>query len=61
MIHIKGSLYIYIYIFPVSRSIMGTLLYVVQVVLVEFLGNFADTVKLSWKYWIVSVVIGLVR
>lgn len=31
-----------------------------QVVLVEFLGNFAGTVKLSWKYWIVSVVIGLV-
>ncbi|MCO5591995.1 hypothetical protein L7F22_045988 [Adiantum nelumboides] len=29
-----------------------------QVVLVEFLGIFASTAKLSWKYWVVSVSLG---
>ncbi|MCO5567170.1 hypothetical protein L7F22_020858 [Adiantum nelumboides] len=29
-----------------------------QIVLVEFLGMFASTAKLSWQYWVVSVLLG---
>ncbi|GLT64402.1 hypothetical protein SLA2020_369010 [Shorea laevis] len=31
-----------------------------QVIMVEFLGNFASTVKLSWKLWLVSIAIGFI-
>lgn len=31
-----------------------------QVVIVEFLGTFADTVPLSWELWLTSIVIGAV-
>lgn len=33
---------------------------VFQVIIVEFLGTFASTVPLSWKLWLLSVVIGAV-
>ncbi|PIM99071.1 Calcium-transporting ATPase [Handroanthus impetiginosus] len=31
---------------------------VLQVIIIFFLGKFASTVRLSWKLWVVSVVIG---
>lgn len=31
-----------------------------QVIIVEFLGNFASTVPLSWELWLVSILLGLV-
>lgn len=31
-----------------------------QVIIVEFLGNFASTVPLSWQLWLLSVVIGAI-
>ncbi|KAK6944576.1 Cation-transporting P-type ATPase, C-terminal [Dillenia turbinata] len=34
---------------------------VLQIIIIEFLGKFASTVRLNWKYWIISVVIGLIR
>ncbi|KAF5737674.1 putative calcium-transporting ATPase 11 plasma membrane-type [Tripterygium wilfordii] len=33
---------------------------VFQVIIVEFLGTFASTVPLSWKFWLLSVAIGAV-
>lgn len=33
---------------------------VLQIIIVEFLGKFAKTVKLNWQLWIVCVVIGLI-
>lgn len=31
---------------------------ILQVIIVEFLNKFASTVKLSWQYWLVSIMIG---
>ncbi|KAA8515612.1 hypothetical protein F0562_018777 [Nyssa sinensis] len=31
-----------------------------QIIIVEFLGNFADTVPLSWELWLASILIGAV-
>ncbi|KAJ7979385.1 Calcium-transporting ATPase [Quillaja saponaria] len=31
-----------------------------QIIIIEFLGNFATTVRLNWKQWLISVVIGLI-
>ena len=31
-----------------------------QVIIVEFLGTFANTVPLSWELWLVSVILGSV-
>ncbi|RWR91483.1 calcium-transporting ATPase 10, plasma membrane-type [Cinnamomum micranthum f. kanehirae] len=31
-----------------------------QVLIIEFLGKFAKTVRLSWKLWLVSVAIGVI-
>jgi len=31
-----------------------------QVVIVEFLGTFADTVPLNWDLWLISILIGAV-
>ena len=31
---------------------------VFQVIIVQYLGNFANTVQLSWQLWLVSVLIG---
>lgn len=33
---------------------------VLQVIIIEFLGKFTSTVRLSWKLWLVSVGIGFV-
>ena len=33
---------------------------VFQVIIVEFLGKFADTIPLSWKLWVLSIGIGAV-
>ncbi|XP_030546928.1 calcium-transporting ATPase 9, plasma membrane-type isoform X2 [Rhodamnia argentea] len=40
-------------------SIIGVTI-VLQILIVEFLGKFAKTVKLSWNLWLVSVGIGIV-
>lgn len=39
-------------------GIVGTTL-VLQIIIIEFLGKFASTVRLDWKLWLVSIVIGL--
>ncbi|XP_044463633.1 calcium-transporting ATPase 8, plasma membrane-type-like isoform X2 [Mangifera indica] len=33
---------------------------VLQIIIVEFLGKFTKTVRLNWKHWIISVVIGFI-
>ncbi|CAK8564077.1 unnamed protein product [Lathyrus sativus] len=33
---------------------------VIQIVIIEFLGNFTKTVKLNWKQWLICVVIGFI-
>ncbi|PKI52626.1 hypothetical protein CRG98_026966 [Punica granatum] len=33
---------------------------VLQVLIIEFLGKFASTVRLNWKYWIISIVIAAI-
>ncbi|XP_072981011.1 calcium-transporting ATPase 5, plasma membrane-type-like isoform X1 [Typha angustifolia] len=34
--------------------------FIFQVLIIEFLGKFTSTVRLNWKLWLVSIVIGLV-
>ncbi|KAB1209587.1 Calcium-transporting ATPase 9, plasma membrane-type [Morella rubra] len=34
---------------------------VLQIIIIEFLGKFTSTVKLSWKQWLITIIIGLVR
>ncbi|KAL2533397.1 Calcium-transporting ATPase 8 [Abeliophyllum distichum] len=45
-----------------NRLFMGIaeLTVVLQVVVIFFLGKFTSTVRLSWKLWLVSVVIGII-
>ncbi|KAL9684528.1 hypothetical protein QQ045_021969 [Rhodiola kirilowii] len=45
-----------------NRLFMGIIVVTValQIVIIEFLGKFAKTTKLSWKYWLISVAIGIV-
>ncbi|GAB2268483.1 Calcium-transporting ATPase 9, plasma membrane-type [Dionaea muscipula] len=33
---------------------------VLQIIIIEFLGKFSSTVRLSWQLWLISVVLGLV-
>lgn len=33
---------------------------VLQVIIVEFVGKFTSTVKLNWKQWLISIVIGFI-
>ncbi|KAL5549596.1 hypothetical protein UlMin_004827 [Ulmus minor] len=33
---------------------------VLQIVIIQFLGKFTTTVKLNWKHWLISVVIGFI-
>ncbi|KAF5206860.1 Calcium-transporting ATPase 10, plasma membrane-type [Thalictrum thalictroides] len=40
-------------------AIVGVTL-VLQIVIIEFLGKFTDTVKLNWKQWLISVAIGII-
>ena len=32
-----------------------------QVLIIEFLGKFATTVKLNWSQWLISIIIGIIR
>lgn len=34
---------------------------VCQIIIIEFLGKFMTTVRLNWKHWIISIVIGFIR
>ncbi|KAK7820121.1 calcium-transporting atpase 8 [Quercus suber] len=34
---------------------------VLQVLIIEFLGKFTATVRLSWSHWLISVIIGIIR
>ncbi|KAF7837972.1 calcium-transporting ATPase 8, plasma membrane-type [Senna tora] len=34
---------------------------VLQILIIEFLGKFTSTVRLNWKQWLISVVIGFIR
>ena len=45
-----------------NRIFVGVLLAtaVVQFIIVEFAGDFAQTIHLSWRYWIASLIIGFV-
>ncbi|KAL2930200.1 Calcium-transporting ATPase 8 plasma membrane-type [Bienertia sinuspersici] len=45
-----------------NKLFMGiiALTIILQIVIVEFLGKFAKTVKLNWQLWLVCVVIGLI-
>jgi Ca2+-transporting ATPase len=36
-------------------------LYCVQVLIIEFLGKFMSTVRLSWQLWLVSIGLAFVR
>ncbi|XP_022851194.1 calcium-transporting ATPase 9, plasma membrane-type-like [Olea europaea var. sylvestris] len=45
-----------------NRLFMGIvgLIVVLQVIIIFFLGKFTSTVRLNWKLWLVSVVIGII-
>ncbi|KAK0572092.1 hypothetical protein LWI29_033831 [Acer saccharum] len=45
-----------------NRLFMGivALTIVLQILIIEFLGNFFSIVRLNWKHWIISVVIGFI-
>ncbi|KAI9191273.1 hypothetical protein LWI28_006175 [Acer negundo] len=45
-----------------NRLFMGivALTVVLQILIIEFLGNFFSIVRLNWKQWIISVVIGFI-
>ncbi|KAF3545357.1 hypothetical protein DY000_02004686 [Brassica cretica] len=45
---------------PLFIAIVGVT-FVLQILIVTFLGEFAHTVPLSWQLWLASIVIGLVR
>lgn len=44
---------------PLFVAIVGVT-FVLQIIIVTFLGQFAHTVPLSWQLWLASIVIGLV-
>lgn len=45
-----------------NRLFMGIIgiTFILQIVIIEFLGKFASTVRLNWQLWLVSLIIGLV-
>ncbi|GAU35731.1 hypothetical protein TSUD_259060 [Trifolium subterraneum] len=45
-----------------NRLFMGIVgvTFILQIIIIEFLGKFASTVRLDWKLWLASVLIGLV-
>ncbi|WOK95006.1 calcium-transporting ATPase 8, plasma membrane-type-like [Canna indica] len=45
---------------PLFMGIVGITI-LLQVVIIQFLGKFTSTVRLSWKLWLVSIAIALVR
>lgn len=40
-------------------SIIG-ITFVLQILIIEFLGKFTSTVKLNWKQWVISIVIAII-
>ncbi|CAN4085070.1 unnamed protein product [Withania somnifera] len=44
---------------PLFTGVVGTTL-TLQIIIIEFLGKFTSTVRLSWKLWMVSLVIGII-
>ncbi|XP_049392928.1 calcium-transporting ATPase 9, plasma membrane-type isoform X1 [Solanum stenotomum] len=44
---------------PLFTGVVGTT-FILQIIIIEFLGKFTSTVGLSWKLWIVSLVIGII-
>ncbi|KAK6796106.1 hypothetical protein RDI58_009561 [Solanum bulbocastanum] len=44
---------------PLFTGVVGTT-FVLQIIIIEFLGKFTSTVGLSWKLWMVSLVIGII-
>ncbi|KAL2321465.1 hypothetical protein Fmac_025844 [Flemingia macrophylla] len=45
-----------------NRLFMGIVgvTFILQIIIIEFLGKFTSTVKLDWKLWLTSLIIGLV-
>ncbi|XP_068637422.1 calcium-transporting ATPase 5, plasma membrane-type-like [Aristolochia californica] len=45
-----------------NRLFMGIIVItvVLQILIIEYLGKFAETVRLNWKLWIVSIAIGVI-
>ncbi|XP_068643358.1 calcium-transporting ATPase 5, plasma membrane-type-like [Aristolochia californica] len=45
-----------------NRLFMGiiAITVILQILIIEFLGKFAKTVRLNWKLWIVSIIIGFI-
>ncbi|XP_015070822.1 calcium-transporting ATPase 9, plasma membrane-type isoform X2 [Solanum pennellii] len=44
---------------PLFTGVVGTT-FILQISIIEFLGKFTSTVGLSWKLWMVSLVIGII-
>ncbi|KAF7149464.1 hypothetical protein RHSIM_Rhsim03G0267700 [Rhododendron simsii] len=47
--------------FNIFKGVTKNYLFMGIVIIVMFLGKFAGTVRLSWKLWLVSIAIGIVR
>ncbi|XP_060206088.1 calcium-transporting ATPase 9, plasma membrane-type isoform X3 [Lycium barbarum] len=45
---------------PLFTGVVGTTL-ILQIIIIEFLGKFTSTVRVSWKLWLVSLAIGIIR
>ena len=46
---------------PVYWELTVPLLIALQIILIEFTGDFTTTVRLNWKQWLICVAIGTVR
>ncbi|XP_004235507.1 calcium-transporting ATPase 9, plasma membrane-type isoform X1 [Solanum lycopersicum] len=44
---------------PLFTGVVGTT-FILQIIIIELLGKFTSTVGLSWKLWMVSLVIGII-
>nr|XP_016505608.1 PREDICTED: calcium-transporting ATPase 9, plasma membrane-type-like isoform X1 [Nicotiana tabacum]XP_016505609.1 PREDICTED: calcium-transporting ATPase 9, plasma membrane-type-like isoform X1 [Nicotiana tabacum] len=44
---------------PLFTGVVGTT-FILQIIIIEFLGKFTSTVRLSWKLWLVSLAIGII-
>ncbi|XP_059302945.1 calcium-transporting ATPase 9, plasma membrane-type isoform X2 [Lycium ferocissimum] len=44
---------------PLFTGVVGTTL-ILQIIIIEFLGKFTSTVRVSWKLWLVSLAIGII-
>ena len=43
------------------RDLTVLLSIALQIILIEFTGDFTTTVRLNWKQWLICVAIGIVR